>query len=80
MVTKPVEPVGKDIGFLPGSMEEKMMPWLAPIQDNLQFLMGNDKATLEMYIQNGEIEVEAMTFIRGRSIANAFIVLMGFRI
>ncbi len=75
VVTKPVEPVGKDIGFLPGSMEEKMMPWLAPIQDNLQFLMGNDKATLEMYIQNGEIEVEAMTFIRGRSIANAIIVI-----
>lgn len=75
VVTKPVEPVGKDIGFLPGSMEEKMMPWLAPIQDNLQFLMGNDKATLEMYMENGEIEVEAMTFIRGRSIANAFIVI-----
>ena len=36
IVTKPVEPVGKDIGFLPGTMEEKMMPWLAPIQDNLK--------------------------------------------
>lgn len=75
VVTKPVEPVGKDIGFLPGSMEEKMMPWLAPIQDNLQFLMGDDKATLEMYMQKGKIEVEAMTFIRGRSISNAFIVI-----
>ena len=75
VVTKPVEPVGKDIGFLPGSMEEKMMPWLAPIQDNLQFLMGDDKATLEMYIEKGQIEIEAMTFIRGRSISNAFIVI-----
>ncbi len=75
VVTKPVEPVGKDIGFLPGSMEEKMMPWLAPIQDNLQFLMGDDKATLEMYMEKGKIEVEAMTFIRGRSISNAFIVI-----
>jgi PhoH-like ATPase len=75
VVTKPVEPVGKDIGFLPGSMEEKMMPWLAPIQDNLQFLMGDDKATLEMYMDKGQIEVEAMTFIRGRSISNAFIVI-----
>ena len=75
VVTKPVEPVGKDIGFLPGSMEEKMMPWLAPIQDNLQFLMGDDKATLEMYMEKGQIEVEAMTFIRGRSISNAFIVI-----
>ena len=75
VVTKPVEPVGKDIGFLPGSMEEKMMPWLAPIQDNLQFLMGDDKATLELYMEKGQIEVEAMTFIRGRSISNAFIVI-----
>tara|TARA_Y100001973_G_scaffold106541_1_gene185155 strand:+ start:3474 stop:4784 length:1311 start_codon:yes stop_codon:yes gene_type:complete len=75
VVTKPVEPVGKDIGFLPGSMEEKMMPWLAPIQDNLQYLMGDDKMTLEMYVDNGKIEVEAMTFIRGRSICNAFIVI-----
>jgi len=75
VVTKPVEPVGKDIGFLPGSMEEKMMPWLAPIQDNLQFLMGDDRSTLEMYIERGQIEVEAMTFIRGRSISNAFIVI-----
>lgn len=75
VVTKPVEPVGKDIGFLPGSMEEKMFPWLAPIQDNLQFLMGDDKMTLEMYVEKGKIEVEAMTFIRGRSICNAFLVI-----
>jgi len=75
VVTKPVEPVGKDIGFLPGSMEEKMMPWLAPIQDNLQFLFGNDKMTLEMHIEEGRIEVEAMTYIRGRSISNAFIII-----
>jgi len=75
VVTKPVEPMGKDIGFLPGSMEEKMLPWLAPIQDNLQFLMGDDKTTLAMYMDQGKIEVEAMTFIRGRSISNAFIII-----
>ena len=75
VVTKPVEPVGKDIGFLPGTMEEKMLPWLAPIQDNLQFLMGDDKMTLDLYVEKGQIEVEAMTFIRGRSISNAFIVI-----
>ena len=75
IVTKPVEPVGKDIGFLPGSMEEKMMPWLAPIQDNLKNLMGNDKLTLDMYMDEGKIEIEAMTFIRGRSIANAYIII-----
>jgi len=67
--------VGRDIGFLPGTMEEKMAPWVAPIQDNLQFLMGNDKETLEMYMQNGTIEVEALTYIRGRSISNAFIIV-----
>lgn len=75
IVTKPVEPVGKDIGFLPGTMEEKMMPWLAPIQDNLKNLMGNDKLTLDMYMDEGKIEIEAMTFIRGRSIANAYIII-----
>ena len=75
IVTKPVEPVGKDIGFLPGTMEEKMMPWVAPIQDNLKNIMGNDKVTLDMYMDEGKIEVEAMTFIRGRSISNAFIII-----
>jgi len=75
VVTKPVEPMGKDIGFLPGTLEEKMLPWLAPIQDNLQFLMGDDKMTLDMYQEKGKIEIEAMTFIRGRSISNAFIII-----
>jgi len=75
VVTKPVEPVGKDIGFLPGTLEEKMLPWLAPIQDNLQFLMGDDRMTLDLYQEKGQIEIEAMTFIRGRSISNAFIVI-----
>ena len=75
VVTKPVEPVGKDIGFLPGTMQEKMLPWLAPIQDNLQFLFGNDRMTLDMHIDEGRIEVEAMTYIRGRSISNSFIII-----
>ena len=75
IVSRPVQPLGKDIGFLPGSLEEKMTPWLAPIQDNLQFLMGNDKLTLETYIESGKIEIEALTYIRGRSIANAFIII-----
>lgn len=75
IVSRPVQPLGKDIGFLPGTMEEKMRPWLAPIQDNLQFLMGNDKTTLEMYLERGRIEIEALTYIRGRSIANALIII-----
>jgi PhoH-like ATPase len=75
IVSRPVQPLGKDIGFLPGSLEEKMAPWLMPIQDNLQFLMGNDKITLDIYRQKGTIEIEAMTYIRGRSISNAFIII-----
>ena len=75
IVTRPVQPLGKDIGFLPGSMEEKMAPWLMPVQDNLQFLLGDDKATLQMYMDNGTIQIEALTYIRGRSIANAFIIV-----
>jgi len=75
IVSRPVQPLGKDIGFLPGTLEEKMTPWLMPIQDNLQFLMGNDKLTLDIYMQKGTIEIEALTYIRGRSISNAFIII-----
>jgi len=74
-VSRPVMPMGKDIGFLPGTMEEKMAPWLAPVQDNLKFLTGDDQTTLDEYMQRGLIEMEALTYIRGRSIANAFIVI-----
>ena len=75
IVSRPVQPLGKDIGFLPGTMEEKMSPWLMPIQDNLQTLMGNDKVTLDMYLEKGTIEIEAITYIRGRSIGKAFIII-----
>ena len=75
VVSRPIQPMGRDIGFLPGTMEEKMAPWVAPIKDNLEFLMANDKTTLETYMNRGKIEVEALTYIRGRSIANAFIII-----
>jgi PhoH-like ATPase len=75
VVSRPVMPMGKDIGFLPGSMEEKMAPWLAPVQDNLKFLTGDDQTTLDEYLERGIIEMEALTYIRGRSIANAYIVI-----
>ncbi len=74
IVSRPIQPMGKDIGFLPGTMQEKMLPWLMPIQDNLKFLMG-DKTNLEMYVENGKIEIEALTYIRGRSISDAFIII-----
>ena len=75
VISRPVQPMGKDIGYLPGTMEEKMHPWLMPIQDNLQYILGNDKATLEEYIDKGIIEIEALTYIRGRSISNAYIII-----
>jgi PhoH-like ATPase len=52
-----------------------MLPWLSPIQDNLQFLLGNDKELLQEYMARGQIEIEALTYIRGRSIAKAFMVI-----
>jgi len=75
IVSRPVQPLGKDIGFLPGTMEEKMGPWLKPIEDNLKHLMGDDSATLDIYMDRGKIEIEAITYIRGRSISNAFIII-----
>lgn len=87
IVTRPVQPVGKDIGFLPGTMEEKMEPWIAPIRDNLNSLMSskrprrqqsgkNDEgAYLSLLQERGLIEIEAITFIRGRSIPNAIIII-----
>lgn len=84
IVTRPVQPVGKDIGFLPGTLEEKMEPWIAPIRDNLNFLMnkGKKKTTKtfsEPYVslmqQKGLIEIEAISHIRGRSIPDSFIVI-----
>ena len=74
IVSRPVQPLGKDIGFLPGTMHEKMLPWLMPIQDNLQYLIG-DKNALQMYVEKGKIEIEALTYIRGRSIANAYVII-----
>jgi len=75
VISRPVEPMGKDIGFLPGTMEEKILPWLKPIKDNLQFIMGSDRTMFDMYMQKGMIEVEALTYIRGRSISNAFVII-----
>jgi PhoH-like ATPase len=74
IITRPVQPMGRDIGFLPGTLEEKMMPWIAPLRDNLEYLFG-DKTALDMHIEQGVVEIEAMTYIRGRSISNAFMIV-----
>lgn len=82
VVLRPVQPLGKDIGYLPGSIEEKMEPWIAPIKDNLRFLLTsngrkskNSENSLNYYFDRGIIEVEAMTYIRGRSIADAYMII-----
>ncbi len=74
IVTRPVQPMGRDIGYLPGTMEEKMRPWLLPIEDNLRHLMG-DKHAFDMHLDRGTIEIEALTYIRGRSISDAYIII-----
>jgi PhoH-like ATPase len=56
-------------------MEEKMLPWLKPIQDNLQMVVGHDKTMLQSFMEKGKLEVEALTYIRGRSISNAFVII-----
>jgi len=75
IVSRPIQPMGRDLGYLPGSLEEKMAPWLAPVKDNLEFLMQNDKENLKMQVDSGKIQIEALTYIRGRSISNAFIII-----
>ena len=80
-VCRPVVPVGNDIGFLPGTKEEKLEPWIAPIKDNLRYLLFSGKKnkgsemTFQQFFEDGIIEVEAITYLRGRSIANAFIII-----
>lgn len=75
VVSRPVQPLGKDIGFLPGSMHEKMLPWLMPIQDNMEYILGHDKVMFKSYLEKGQIQIEALTYIRGRSISNAFMII-----
>ena len=75
IISRPVMPMGKDLGYLPGTMEEKMAPWLMPVQDNLRFLFGDDNLMLHEYMNKKTIEIEALTYIRGRSIQKAFIVV-----
>ena len=75
IVSRPVQPLGKDIGYLPGRMEEKMGPWLMPIQDNIDFLLNGRSKSMEMFFEDGTIQIEALTYIRGRSISNAYVII-----
>lgn len=78
IVGRPVIPMGKDIGYLPGELEDKLRPWMQPIYDNLEFLFNcNDRKDLESILNGYEkiIDIEALTYIRGRSIPNQFIII-----
>lgn len=80
VIYRPIQPVGNDIGYLPGTMEEKLAPWFHAIMDNFEMLFSNKNNTdwkreLEMYQKKGKIEMEAITYIRGRSIPNAIILV-----
>lgn len=77
LIARPVVPMGKDIGYLPGEKEEKLRPWMQPIYDNLEFLFDTKKSgDIEKILMGlGSIQVEALTYIRGRSIPGQFIIV-----
>src|SRR6476660_4106922 len=79
VVARPTIPVGKELGFLPGSLEEKLAPWMQPIHDALEMLsdlnMGHEHRRSGDLMRSGSIVVEALSYIRGRSIANQFMII-----
>ena len=79
IVARPTVSMGKELGFLPGSLEEKLAPWMQPIHDALEMLsdlnMGRDHHRAADLMRNGSIVVEALSYIRGRSIANQFMII-----
>lgn len=77
LIARPIVPLGKDIGYLPGEKEEKLRPWMQPIYDNLEYLFNTKKPGELDAILSGinSIEVEALTYIRGRSIPEQFMII-----
>ncbi len=79
IVARPTISMGKELGFLPGTLEEKLSPWMQPIHDALELLsdlnMGHDHRRSGDLLRSGTIVVEALSYIRGRSIANQFMVI-----
>ncbi|MCS6915068.1 MAG: PhoH family protein [Myxococcales bacterium] len=81
LVSRPIFPLGRDIGYLPGTMEEKLNPWMQPIYDNVEFLLGlsregrRENRSAEELVNMGLMQIEALTYIRGRSIPNQFIII-----
>jgi PhoH-like ATPase len=81
LVSRPVFPLGRDIGYLPGTVEEKLNPWMQPIFDNVEYLMNlsrSEKKAGRGYhelLDLGILEIEPLTYIRGRSIPNQYIIV-----
>ena len=81
LVSRPIFPLGRDIGYLPGDVEQKLNPWMQPIFDNVEFLMNLSRADKKAgrgyheLIDLGIMEIEPLTYIRGRSIPNQFIIV-----
>jgi PhoH-like ATPase len=81
LVSRPIFPLGRDIGYLPGDIEEKLNPWMQPIYDNLELLLGlgrSDKKDGRSYAElmdMGFVEIEPLTYIRGRSLPNVFMIV-----
>ncbi len=81
LVSRPIFPMGKDIGYLPGTAEEKLEPWMQPIFDNLQFLIGapvskqHPAKGYQSLLDQGLINIEPLTYIRGRSIPHQFMIV-----
>lgn len=80
IIYRPIQAVSNDIGFLPGTLDEKLAPWFQAILDNFEILFsskgnGDWRKTLDIYQKKGQIEMEAITYIRGRSIPNSIILV-----
>jgi PhoH-like ATPase len=81
LISRPVMPMGRDIGFLPGDVDEKLGPWMQPLYDNLEFLLiaGGSKRRsfrgFEDLLDSGQIQVEPLTYIRGRSLPQQFVIV-----
>jgi PhoH-like ATPase len=79
LVSRPVMPLGRDLGFLPGDVDEKLNPWMQPIFDNLEFLFSSGarkgpRAYAEL-LESGQIQVEPLTYIRGRSLPQQYMIV-----
>lgn len=78
LVSRPIFPMGRDIGYLPGDIEQKLNPWMQPIFDNVEYLMGADKKAsgrAQELINQGMLNIEPLTYIRGRSIPKQYLIV-----